>query len=118
MDKEKCKHCIHGDGYGGCVTKMEAPLDTFKCDDNEEFEGEKFYERAIAEFKRAEKERCKRNIDAFIKSVTSFANDGNCHGVRCEDCPIKIYQRERKCTIFCDKLSVERRREIITSEVL
>lgn len=38
MDNEKCKHCIHGDGNGECVTKYESPFGAFKCDDNEEFE--------------------------------------------------------------------------------
>lgn len=77
----------------------------------------KFYEKAIAEFKKAEKKRCKNNIDVFIESVVSFANDGSCYGIHCEDCPMKVYQRERKCVIFCNDLSAEQRRKIITSEV-
>lgn len=38
IDKEKCKDCVHGDGEGGCATKLEAQFGTFACNDNEMFE--------------------------------------------------------------------------------
>ena len=38
LDKKKCKHCIHGDRNGECITKMES-LGVFVCRHNEEYEG-------------------------------------------------------------------------------
>ena len=77
----------------------------------------KFYEKAIAEFKKAEKERCKNNINNFIENIVNFATDGKCDGISCEDCPMKVYQREKRCVIFCTELSAEQIKEIIASEV-
>ena len=38
LDKNKCRHCIHGDGNGECITKIESPFGGFVCRHNEEYE--------------------------------------------------------------------------------
>lgn len=36
--KEFCCRCINGDEKGNCIAKQEAPLDTFMCENGEQFE--------------------------------------------------------------------------------
>lgn len=36
--KELCYKCINGDENGNCIAKQEAPLDTFICENGEQFE--------------------------------------------------------------------------------
>lgn len=41
LKENYCSSCIHSDGKGNCITKYEAPFDSFVCDNGEMFEEDK-----------------------------------------------------------------------------
>lgn len=38
LDLELCKKCLHGDGYGKCITRQQSPFNSFICLKNEQFQ--------------------------------------------------------------------------------